>query len=164
MGTEAERTGQEASSLTPIHSCIDCYCSFVNHGISSLLRSFFFQWFNSWVGGWRGVKVMTAISTLRGAMSWPGITKSGSADVGEAKEIFFLAPFLSQQMGNTNLFQHNSVSAPPHFCHLIRCKLPPLRPEVNSPHRHTFGEETDHLLDSCFPLDTKFRVFAHRQD
>lgn len=41
MGTEAERTGQEASSLIPIHSCIDCYCSFVNHGISSLLRSFF---------------------------------------------------------------------------------------------------------------------------
>lgn len=110
-------------------------------------------------GGGGGVKVMTAIST-----HWPGITKSGSADVGKAKGIFFLPPFQSRQMGNTNLFQHNSVSAPPHFCHLIRCKLHPLKPEVNSPRRHTFDGETGHLLDSCFPLDSKFRVFSHRQD
>lgn len=80
-------------------------------------------------GGGEGVgerEVMTAIST-----HWPGITMSGSADVGKAKGIFFLPLFLSWQMGNTNLFQHNRVSVPPHFCHLIRCKLHPLRPEVN---------------------------------
>lgn len=71
------------------------------------------------------MKVMTGISSLRGAMRRPGITESGSADVRKPKEIFFLAPFLSWQMGNTNLFQHKSPSgsALTRFGHLIKMKL-----------------------------------------
>lgn len=111
-----------------VHGC--CLTSIRMLSVISL--DLLFQWDCLTAGG---VKAMTLISSLRGAVRRPGITKSGSADVRKPKGIFFLPPFLSWQMGNTNLFQHNRICicTPPVFIkskqHISGLKGPP-------PHRH----------------------------